>query len=287
MTPPSLLVSHWQAAATVDVGALVAASLYGLGVHLARGRWPARRTASFMGGLVCLLVALQSGIDTFAQQTLSVHMVQHMLLLLIVPLLLLGGHPVILLLRALRPSHRRRLLVLLQVARPLTHPLSCLAVFYVVLLATHLPAFYDATLRHPALHDLEHVLYLLAGLLMWWPLVDADPVPAHRLGGLARLAYAIATMPPMALIGAWLDRHQTLVYAAYAAPARSLHISALTDQANAGAIMWVAGNTLMATAGLWVAVSALRAEERRLAARERAGRTVGIAEVSGEGGATA
>jgi putative membrane protein len=283
---PLLLVSQWSPAPAVDVAALLAAGLYGVGVRLVRGRWPARRTVSFMAGLVCLLVALQSGIDGLADRRLSVHMVQHMLLLLIVPVLLLGGRPVILLLRALPPPQRRRLVDVLQRTRAVTHPLVCLAFFYAVVLLTHLPAFYDATLRQPALHDLEHALYLLAGLLMWWPLLDVDPVPAHRLGGLARLSYAIATMPAMALVGAWLDRHQTIVYSAYAAPARSLHISALTDQANAGAIMWVAGNTVMAAAGLCVAVSALRAEERRLAARESAHPAAGISEVPGGGSAT-
>jgi cytochrome c oxidase assembly factor CtaG len=285
MTAPSLIVSHWQVAPTVDIAAIVTTGLYGLAVHRVRGRWPPRRTASFLGGIVCLVVALQSGIAAFDDQMLSAHMVQHMLLVLIVPLLLLGGRPVILLLRALRPPHRRRVVDALQRIRPFTRPWWCLAVFYAVLLGTHLPGFYDATLRHPALHDLEHVLYLLAGLLMWWPLLDADPVPAHRLGGLARLFYAIATMPAMALIGAWLDRQPSLVYAAYAAPARSLHISALVDQANAGAIMWVAGNTVMAAAALWVTGSALLAEERRLAARERASAPLEVGEVSGPGGA--
>ena len=54
---------------------------------------------------------------------------------------------------------------------------------------THLPAFYDATLRHPALHDLEHALYLVAGLLLWSPLLDGDPAPRApaRRSGPARL----------------------------------------------------------------------------------------------------
>ena len=47
-------------------------------------------------------------------------------------------------------------------------------------------------------------------------------------------------MLPMALIGAYLNRHATLVYPAYGPPARTLGISALDDQAQAGAIMWVA-----------------------------------------------
>jgi cytochrome c oxidase assembly factor CtaG len=137
-----------------------------------------------------------------------------------------------------------------------------------VLVATHLPSFYDATLRDPVLHQAEHGLYLLSGLLLWWPLLDADPVPAHRLGGLARLGYMLAAMVPMALVGAYLNRHATLVYGAYGPAARALGVSALADQAQAGAIMWVAGNTIMIAVGLWTVIAALVAEERRQRTRE-------------------
>ena len=216
-----------------------------------------------------MLVALQSGLNGFDDRLLSVHMEQHMVLLMLAPLLLLGGRPVILALRTCPRSARPKLARLLARARPWTGPLPCLGVFYAVVLLTHLPGFYDATLRNPALHEAEHATYLLAGLLLWWPILDGDPVPAHRLGGLARLGYVLAAMPPMAIVGAYLNRHATLVYSAYAAPAKGLGVSALTDQAQAGAIMWVVGNLIMVVVGLWVTIAALLAEERRQQARER------------------
>src|SRR6185437_13457810 len=160
-----------------------AALLYLCGVARIRTAWPTRRTAAFVAGLACILIALDSGIDAYDERLLSVHMVQHMLLLLVAPLLLLSGRPVILALRALPARRRRALAAILYRMAVLTRPLVCLAVFSAVVVATHLPAFYEATLRHPALHDAEHALYLLAGVLLWWPLLDADPVPAHRLSG--------------------------------------------------------------------------------------------------------
>jgi putative membrane protein len=135
---------------------------------------------------------------------------------------------------------------------------------------SHVPGFYDATLRHPALHDAEHVAYLTAGMVMWWPLLDADPLAPRRLDGFARLAYVIAAMVPMTLLGAWLDRATSLVYAGYGPPAHALGISAVTDQQQAGAIMWVLGSTVMIAAGLWQAMAAMTEEERRLQVRERA-----------------
>jgi cytochrome c oxidase assembly factor CtaG len=122
------------------------------------------------------------------------------------------------------------------------------------------------------LHDAEHALYVAAGLLMWSPLLDGDPAPRHRLSGLGKLVYLIAAMMPMALVGAYLNRHPTLVYPPYGPPAAALGISALDDQAQAGAIMWVVGGVVMTAVGLWASVAAMVAEERRQVAREaRAG----------------
>ena len=104
---------------------------------------------------------------------------------------------------------------------------------------------------------------------MWWPILDGDPLPHARLNGLGRLIYVIVAMLPMTLIGAYLNRATSLVYSGYALPARSFGISAVTNQQQAGAIMWVLGSTLMVGAGIWQAMAALSAEERRLQTRER------------------
>ena len=215
-----------------------------------------------------ILIALESGLDTFDEGFFSVHMVQHLALLTVAPLLLLGGRPALLALRAL-PAYERRILARALVrARGFTGPFWCLGFFTAVVLATHVPAFYDGTLRHPALHDAEHLAYLIAGSLMWWPLLDADPAPSHRLTGLGRLVYLLAAMSPMVVIGAYLNRQVTLVYAAYGRPAHALGVSAIVNQQQAGAIMWVAGTTIMVAVGLWAAIAAMVAEERRLEARE-------------------
>jgi cytochrome c oxidase assembly factor CtaG len=264
----SLLVSHWQADPSVLVPVAAVAALYLLAAARLRARWPWRRTASFLAGLGCLLVALQSGIDAYDDRLLSVHMVQHTLILLLAPLLLLGGRPVVLGLAALPPARRGRPARVLARTRGLASPAGALAVFAGVVLLTHLPDFYDAAVRHAPIHYAEHALYVIAGLLMWSPLVDGDPAPRHRLSGLGRLGYLIVAMLPMAVVGAYLNRHATLVYPAYGPPAHALGVSALDDQGQAGAIMWVVGSSIMVAVGLWAALAAMVAEERRLMARE-------------------
>ena len=121
MNPPSLwslVVSHWQLSWSLELEAAATASLYVWASRRVRARWPLRRTASFLAGIGLVLVALQSGIDTYDSQMLSVHMVQHMLLLLLVPLLLLGGQPLLLALRAMPPRNRRAVARIVFRARP-------------------------------------------------------------------------------------------------------------------------------------------------------------------------
>lgn len=265
---PTLLVSGWAVPAAPAAAAVLTAGAYLVAARRARG-WPVRRQAAFLAGLGTVVVALGSGLARYDDRLLSAHMVQHLLLLLVAPLLLLAGHPLELALRAAPRAARPRLgRALGRLARG-CGPVSCLVVFYAVVPATHLPGFYDSALRHPAVHDLEHLLYLAAGGLMWWPLLDVDPVRSRRLSGLGRLVYLLAAMPSMAVVGAYLNRHASLVYPAYGPPARTLGVSALTDQQNAGAIMWAIGNTIMVLVGLWAAVGSMVADERRRQARER------------------
>jgi cytochrome c oxidase assembly factor CtaG len=267
---PTLFVSHWQVSwSLMTIGALYGGLYVWAAVRRTSGRWPLRRTLAFLSGIACVLVALQSGIDTYDGRLESVHMTQHMLLLLLGPLLLLAGRPALLALRALAPGRGRRGLArALDRAGRLARPVPCLAVFSAVVVLTHVPGFYSATLRSGALHGVEHALYLFAGLVLWSPLLDVDPSPRRRLGGFGRLIYMLGAMPAMALVGAYLNRHPSLIYPAYGPPAHALGISAVADQQQAGAIMWVAGNLIMIAVGLWAAVAAMVAEERRQQARE-------------------
>jgi putative copper resistance protein D len=265
---PSLFVSHWQLDPALLADAGVAAALYLWAAARLRTRWPLRRTLSFLLGLGLLLAALCSGLDSWDDRLLSVHMVQHMLLLLLAPIFLIGSRPLLLALRALPPSRRRRLAGAVGALRPVTGAWQGLAFYAAVVLLTHLPWFYDQTLLHPWVHDIEHLSYVAAGSLLLWPLLDGDPVPSRQLSGLAKLGYMLIAMLPMAIIGAYLNRHTSVVYAPYGAAARTLGVSAVNDQALAGAIMWVIGNTIMVGVGLWAVMVSLIAEERRQQTRE-------------------
>jgi len=272
MNVPSLWTLAWHAWALtplLNVAAVLALCVYLVGVRRVRRGWPLRRTCAFAAGLAAVLVATESGYDAYDDTLLSVHMVQHLLLLEVAPLLLLGGQPAMLLMRASPPAMRPGLARGFRRLRPLTRPLACLAIFCAIVAGAHTPAFFDATVHDQALHELEHAAFLAAGLFVWWPVLDADPIPSHRLEGVRRLSYVVAAMVPMTLIGTYLDTTTRVVYAAYLTPAHALEVSPLADQRQAGAIMWVIGSLVMVVAGIWQTMAALVAEERREQARER------------------
>jgi cytochrome c oxidase assembly factor CtaG len=191
---------------------------------------------------LALVVAVDGPPDAFAESSFSAHMVQHVLLQTVAaPLLLLGG-PVSLLLRADLPWLPRRALVRILRSRAvavLTHPVTALGLFAVVLVATHLTSLYELALEHDPVHRAEHLAYLLTALLFWWPAIGVDPAP-HRIGHLYRLLYVMVSMPVPAFLGLAIANAGHVLYASYAQPT-PWGASALSDQAAAGTLMWVAG----------------------------------------------
>jgi cytochrome c oxidase assembly factor CtaG len=205
-----------------------------------RRRWPLRRSACFIGGLAVLVVDLDSGIGSLADDHLAAHMIEHMVVWLIVAPLLAAGGPVRLALFACGRDGRRRLARWLH-SRPvtvLTSPAGSVAFFSVVLLGTHLPAVYGLTLKDEWVHVCEHALYLFSSVLIWAPLLGVDPLPG-RVTAHARGLCVAACMIPMAIVGVWLLAAGAPVYAHYR---DALGPSgAVQDQHTAGLIMLLAG----------------------------------------------
>ena len=147
--------------------------------------------------------------------------------------------------------------------------------------ATHFSPIFNAALEDEAVHVGEHLLYLAAGLLFWWPVIGADPV-RWRLTPVARMFYLAAQMPFNTAVGLAIYFAPTILYPHYASLGRTWGPDPLIDQQLAGIVMWGAGDALLLGA-LVVAIEAwLRADERRSRrTRERARRNVDQASVEG------
>ncbi|MHB2001495.1 MAG: cytochrome c oxidase assembly protein [Solirubrobacteraceae bacterium] len=273
--PPSLgrvLGAHWSAEALplALLCAAGAAYLGGVALHVARGRrWPAWRACSFLAGLATIALALLSGIDFYADYLLSIHMVEHMLLLLLAPPLLLWGAPVRLALGASRGRARRAIARALhsRVVSLVSRPLFALVAFALVVLGVELTGLFELSLRNQTVHELEHGAYLLAGLLLFAPLVGADPLP-NPPGTLGRFSLMMAAMTVMTIPGAMLTFAHSVWYPYYIAASHAVGHSALSDQASAGAIMWVGGGIVMLGLSLLFAMQGMLREERRQRRRE-------------------
>ncbi|HUO74771.1 MAG TPA: cytochrome c oxidase assembly protein [Solirubrobacteraceae bacterium] len=246
---PRELALDWRldgptgAAFLVLVGAVACIYLAAARIGHQRDRrhrpWPLRRTVCFLAGLAVLTIDLYSGIGAQADVRLSSHMVEHMVMWVLVAPLLAAGAPVRLAFYALPRRGRRTLAGALRSwpVMTVTHPGVCVCVFCAVLLVTHLPPVYGLALSNDYAHELEHALYLVAALLVWVPILRADPLP-HRLGTRGRLASMAGCMLPMLLIAIWLDAVSRPVYGHYLG---TLGPGAVRDQHLAAWIMLVGG----------------------------------------------
>jgi cytochrome c oxidase assembly factor CtaG len=208
-----------------------------------------------------LFLALASPLHPLAELLLQFHMIQHLLLMMVVPPLLLLGAPLLPLLRGLPRSVLQRGLglflsskALQRLGQFLTHPIVCLIAFTVSNVAWHLPVLYESALRSEFWHHAQHMCFLGTGLLFWWPVIQPWP---------SRLRWPRWTMIPYLLIAdiqntalsAFLIFSERVLYPSYASAPRLWSISALDDQAAAGAIMWVPGSVIFL---IPVAVLAIR-----------------------------
>jgi putative membrane protein len=225
---------------------------------------PHHRRAYFLAGVLVVALALVSPIDPYSNLLLSVHMVQHLLLTMVAAPLLLLGAPVTLALQVTSPSTRRRLLLPVlraRVVRLATHPVVGWGAFALVMWSTHFTGLYEASLRSPGLHALEHAAYLAGALLFWRPVVAADPA-GGRLSHPSRLLYLFLAMPQTTFLGLAIYSSNRVLYPFYLATGARLGVSALDDQHLAGAIMWASAMLLMLPAVALVLVGWMNREER-------------------------
>jgi cytochrome c oxidase assembly factor CtaG len=120
--------------------------------------------------------------------------------------------------------------------RTLTHPAVALPLWLANYVVWLIPTVYDAALRreHTLLH-LEHLAYLVTGVLLWWPVLRDVP---RRLSAGARALYVFGAFVLAAPIGLVLALVQSPAYSVYEhAPMRLWGLSALADQQLGGVTM--------------------------------------------------
>jgi putative membrane protein len=209
--------------------------------------WAARRLRQeptmaqkicFFSGLLVMFASLNGPVHDLSDDYLfSAHMVQHLLLTLAMPPLLLAGVPGWM----LRPFLTRRGVA--PVARFLTRAPIAFVVFNLVIAVWHLPPFYNAAMANHNLHILEHLMFMAAAVLMWWPLLSQLP-EFPRLAYPGQMLYSFLMSIPMSIVAIYIAMSDHVLYPAYSAAPRILPISPLEDQLLGALIMWIPGGII-------------------------------------------
>jgi cytochrome c oxidase assembly factor CtaG len=245
------IVGLWQFAPIVTAFVVIAAGLYLWGAFRVRRRHPARpwpwwRTTLFLAGLFVIVIATQSGIGSYDDVLFWDHMVQHLLLLMVAPPLLVVGQPGTLLLHASRnPVHTwAKRLMRSRVVSFLTFPAVGFLLYAGVIVGTHLTGFMNLVMTHEAVHEGEHVLYLVAGYLYFLPLVGREPI-RWRASYPTRLFVLFLAMPVDAFTGLVLGSEGGNPFPSMADGRPAWAPSPIDDVHIGGAVMWVGGAGLM------------------------------------------
>ena len=225
------LASDWSAQWPVVAGCLLALALFANGFIRLRRRgrkdlagWG--RAALFVSAVALTYLALDSPLDAISDDyLLSAHMLEHVVI---------GDIAIALAMLAVRgPLARNR--PLRAFLHWLTGPWVALAVWAAAMWAWHVPRLYDYAATHQTVHNLEHLSFMLCGVLIWTLLID--PARTRRLTVPGRILLAVGVLllgePVVATLFSG-GAH----YAHYAGqPDRLLGIGPTLDQRLAGTVM--------------------------------------------------
>jgi putative membrane protein len=195
------------------------------------------RVLAFIMGIISILIALVVPMNIFGMYHMfTVHMIQHLLLSLGAPPLLLLSIP---------PWHLRQILGrhdrIERSLNVLTILLVASTLFTANLWIWHAPPLLQAMMSNSGLHAITSLLYLVTGLLFWWPLLN--PIQEGRqalsLGG--KLAYLFFSDMPMMLLGAGMTFSAPLYSFSMTNPSMWMVVTA-EDQQLGGLLMWIGGS---------------------------------------------
>jgi cytochrome c oxidase assembly factor CtaG len=209
-----------------------------------------RRATLFLAGLTVCVVALSGPLEQVSGAMFWPHMIQHVLLVSVAaPLFVLASPwavPIKLVPARARPRvvrwwrGGRAAAPVRRVASWLALPVVAWVAFDAALVAWHIPAAFDLSLRSRPAHDAEHLLFLGLAVAFWIPVLDV-PGRRARLGDLGRAGYLLTASVVAWLLAVVLTLAPDALYAYDGTEG----LSALADQRIAGGIMLVPGSLAM------------------------------------------
>lgn len=261
-------LTQWNWEPSILIGTVLITGLYLYAIGPLRKRYfpeePVKtgQTVSFLLGMFFMFLSLVSPLDELGDSYLfSAHMVQHLFLTIVGPPLLLIGTPE----WFVKPVLRNK--VVFKIAKALTFPAVAFVIYNVDFWLWHAPPLYNATLENQNIHILEHLTFIIFGVLYWWPVFSpSQDLPRLPIGG--QVLYLFVSGMPTVLLGAGLTFFPPL-YAPYVAAPRVWGISAATDQQLGGLIMWIPGSIFYIIIMSVLFISWMQQQEAKQVAEER------------------
>jgi putative membrane protein len=232
----TLALNSWTIHPSTVIGLTALGWLYFRRARAAEGTGPSTgQRVSFTSGLLLLFLILNGPLHDLSDFYLfSGHMVQHLIMELIVPPLLIAGTPGWM----LRPAVQWP--VVRWLAPRITTGAMAFAIFNLTLCAWHIPALYNLALLHHNVHIVQHLTFLVASVLMWWPFLS--PLPElPRLSFPGQMLYCFLMTIPMSVVAIYIAMADTVLYPLYASSPRLWGITPKMDQLIGGLIMWIPG----------------------------------------------
>lgn len=265
----------WRFSADVVLLTLLVVALYLGGLRRLRDRetFPsAWRSASFLGGVGLVFLALQSPLDSLSEHLFFMHQIQHFLLHSAAPMLVMLAAPQGPLLAG-SPRVLRRYLIgpimasgsVRAIFRALSRPIAATLLFVGSLYLWEWPAFHDLAVRDDGVHYAMHVSMLVAGLVFFWCVFDARPAPLGARYGV-RVTMLWAAVVGNILLGAVTTLKRDVLYTAYDGFGRLWGFGALADEQLGGLIIWIPPS-MMCLVALLVVIRKWSVHEARVTPR--------------------
>jgi putative membrane protein len=141
--------------------------------------------------------------------------------------------------------------------------------FITIYLGWHDPNLYNAALRIPWVHDLEHVTFFGSALLFWWHALNAAPHIHGRIPVWERIAMTVSIIPANMIAGITIATANQVIYTYYETVPHIWGFTALQDQATGGMIMWVPGSEMIVWAVIFQLSTLTRREKSKAQATAR------------------
>jgi putative membrane protein len=202
------------------------------------------RPCAFIAGLAAVWVVAGSPLAHLHHDLLLAHMAQHLLLSLCAAPLILLGAPMVpvrdgIPLRGVRDRVGRlfQASAMRALGKTIGDPAVCWGLAMLVFVGWHLPWLFELAWRSARWHLIEQTSFFVSGLLFWWPVIQPWPSTARSPRWSMPLYLFLATLP-CDVLSAFLAFSDRLVYSVYVRGAPHAGMTALQDQAAAGALMW-------------------------------------------------